>query len=74
MHNAYDAHRQFQIHNVHYNEDNNTVELLTPGASILTGDDVVTQDGSRGDLVWSNTSRCYIVIWKNGGTSEVVTE
>jgi hypothetical protein len=69
-----DSHRQYQIHNVNYNKANNTVEFLTPGRSVLTGDDVVDQDGRRGDLVWSNTSRCYIVLWKDGGTCEVVTE
>jgi hypothetical protein len=64
------ANQQFATHQVHYNQTANTVSFIK-NSSIMTGDDVVDQDDRRGDLVWSNTSGCYIVLWKDGGSSEV---
>lgn len=68
---SYDyAHKQYPTHKVHLDKETNKVSFLTV-SSVMTGDDVVDQDGNVGDLVWSNTSQCYIVLWKSGGMSEL---
>lgn len=64
---------QYTTHKVTYNEQHNSVTFVKQSL-MMTGDDVLDQNDRRGDLVWSNTAKGYIILWKDGGTSTVMTE